>query len=63
MAEIKNYTLNFGPQHPSAHGVLRLVLELDGEVVGTGTHRELMDGNPTYREIVLSQLTEQEAAA
>ncbi len=33
MAEIKNYTLNFGPQHPSAHGVLRLVLEMDGEVV------------------------------
>lgn len=32
-AEIKNYTLNFGPQHPAAHGVLRLVLELDGEVV------------------------------
>lgn len=33
MTEIKNYTLNFGPQHPAAHGVLRLVLELDGEVV------------------------------
>jgi len=33
VAEIQNYTINFGPQHPSAHGVLRLVLELDGEVV------------------------------
>lgn len=29
---VKNVTINFGPQHPAAHGVLRLVLELDGEV-------------------------------
>jgi NADH-quinone oxidoreductase subunit D len=33
MSEIKNYTINFGPQHPAAHGVLRLVLELDGETI------------------------------
>jgi NADH-quinone oxidoreductase subunit D len=32
-ARIANYTINFGPQHPAAHGVLRLVLELDGEIV------------------------------
>ena len=31
--KIKNYAMNFGPQHPAAHGVLRLVLELSGEVV------------------------------
>src|SRR3972149_5683765 len=33
MAEIRNYTMNLGPQHPAAQGVLRLVLELDGEVI------------------------------
>jgi NADH-quinone oxidoreductase subunit D len=33
MPDIRNYTLNFGPQHPAAHGVLRLVLEMDGEVI------------------------------
>jgi NADH-quinone oxidoreductase subunit D len=33
MSEIRAYTMNFGPQHPAAHGVLRLVLEMDGEVV------------------------------
>ena len=33
VAEIRNYTMNFGPQHPAAHGVLRLVLEMDGEVI------------------------------
>jgi NADH:ubiquinone oxidoreductase subunit D len=31
--DLRNFTINFGPQHPAAHGVLRLVLELDGEVV------------------------------
>jgi ATP-binding cassette subfamily B protein len=41
----------------------RIIVLDDGRVVGTGTHADLMDGNPTYREIVLSQLTEQEAAA
>ncbi|MDH3508196.1 MAG: NADH-quinone oxidoreductase subunit D [Gammaproteobacteria bacterium] len=33
MPEIQNFTINFGPQHPAAHGVLRLVLEMDGEVI------------------------------
>jgi|SRR6185312_7888555 len=38
-----NYSLNFGPQHPSAHGVLRLVLELDGEVIkGADPHIGLL---------------------
>ncbi len=35
--EIQNYTINFGPQHPAAHGVLRLVLEMDGEIVERAT--------------------------
>ena len=33
MPEIRNLTMNFGPQHPAAHGVLRLVLEMDGEII------------------------------
>lgn len=44
MAEIKNYSLNFGPQHPAAHGVLRLVLELDGEVVQRADHHIAVRG-------------------
>jgi ATP-binding cassette subfamily B multidrug efflux pump len=40
----------------------RIVVLDEGRVVATGTHRELMESNETYREIVLSQLTEQEAA-
>ena len=40
----------------------RIVVLDDGQVVGTGTHTELMRSNETYREIVLSQLTEEEAA-
>ena len=43
MAELRNFSLNFGPQHPAAHGVLRLVLELDGEtVVGADPHIGLL---------------------
>jgi ATP-binding cassette subfamily B protein len=41
----------------------RIVVLDEGRVVGVGRHHELMDGNGTYREIVLSQLTEQEALA
>lgn len=36
--KIKNLTLNFGPQHPAAHGVLRLVVYLDGEIVSVLIH-------------------------
>jgi len=43
MPDIQNYTMNFGPQHPAAHGVLRLVLEMDGEViVGVDPHIGLL---------------------
>ena len=33
MSELRNYTMNFGPQHPASHGVLRLVLQMNGELV------------------------------
>lgn len=43
MTTLKDYSINFGPQHPSAHGVLRLILELDGEVVtGADPHVGLL---------------------
>jgi ATP-binding cassette subfamily B protein len=41
----------------------RIIVLDQGRIVGTGSHRDLMDDNQTYREIVLSQLTEEEAAA
>ena len=40
--KVKNFTLNFGPQHPAAHGVLRLVLEMNGEVVEKAEHLKLV---------------------
>src|SRR6476469_757926 len=46
MAEIRNYTLTFGPQHPAAHGVLRLVLELDGEVIQLAEHKTFLQSVP-----------------
>lgn len=43
MPKLKDYTINFGPQHPSAHGVLRLILELDGEIItGVDPHIGLL---------------------
>ena len=45
--KIKNLNLNFGPQHPAAHGVLRLILELDGEVVEKAC---LLYTSPTPRD-------------
>ncbi|MGZ4594554.1 MAG: ABC transporter ATP-binding protein [Actinomycetes bacterium] len=51
-----------GPRVSTIRDADRIVVVDEGRVVGTGTHRELMAGNETYREIVLSQLTEQEAA-
>src|SRR5579885_1669671 len=60
MQEIKNYTINFGPQHPAAHGVLRLVLEMDGAVVQrvdlffvhvTATTEKLAESKPFNQSI------------
>ncbi|MFF5231664.1 ABC transporter ATP-binding protein [Dactylosporangium sp. NPDC000521] len=63
-AEIADATVVIVAQRVSTIRDAHTIVVLDeGRVVGTGTHTELMDGNATYREIVLSQLTEQEAAA
>ena len=51
MAEIQNFTMNFGPQHPAAHGVLRLVLEMDGETVVRLLQRVREGG---VREVILA---------
>src|SRR3546814_8883530 len=46
--QIQNYTINFGPQHPAAHGVLRMVMELDGEIVErVDPHVGLLDRKST----------------
>jgi ATP-binding cassette subfamily B protein len=63
-AEIADATVVIVAQRVSTIRDAQTIVVLDeGRVVGTGTHTELMDDNATYREIVLSQLTEQEAAA
>ncbi|MEV4512838.1 ABC transporter ATP-binding protein [Dactylosporangium sp. NPDC049525] len=62
--EIGDATVVIVAQRVSTIRDAQTIVVLDeGRVVGTGTHTELMDDNATYREIVLSQLTEQEAAA
>ncbi|MDQ7807077.1 ABC transporter ATP-binding protein [Amycolatopsis sp. A133] len=63
VSETKDATVVIVAQRVSTiRGADRIIVLDEGRVVGTGTHHELMDGNNTYREIVLSQLTEQEAA-
>jgi NADH-quinone oxidoreductase subunit D len=50
-AKINNFTLNFGPQHPAAHGVLRLVLEMDGEIITrAGASTSLSAATPIVAE-------------
>ena len=55
--KIKNLNLNFGPQHPAAHGVLRLILELDGEVVEKADpHICLLYTSPSPRDRTRSRM-------
>ena len=58
MAEIRNYTLNFGPQHPAAHGVLRLVLEMDGEVIERAELAMIAVQGPRAVELTIAQMNE-----
>ena len=51
----RKFTINFGPQHPAAHGVLRLVLELDGEIVERGRHDELIEIDGRYHQLYTLQ--------
>ncbi|CAM5681809.1 Multidrug ABC transporter ATP-binding protein OS=Streptomyces antimycoticus OX=68175 GN=SANT12839_053080 PE=4 SV=1 [Streptomyces antimycoticus] len=63
MDETENATVVIVAQRVSTIRGADLIVVLDaGRIVGAGTHGELMAGNETYREIVLSQLTEKEAA-
>ena len=48
-AEDRTFSINFGPQHPAAHGVLRLVLELDGEIVERGHQRSMFPVRRIFR--------------
>ena len=50
---IKPYTMNFGPQHPAAHGVLRLVLEMEGEIVERDFQKLVEMPQPNYLSLMI----------
>ena len=57
MKEFKNFTMNFGPQHPAAHGVLRLVLQMEGEVIkNADPHICLLYTSPSPRDRTRSRM-------
>jgi len=53
--KIRNFNLNFGPQHPAAHGVLRLVLELDGEIDAETVSASIRDNRDTLIQLSLGE--------